>query len=236
MHGPRVADKNTPYWREEAPVKPLPQQPLAKKPDVAIVGANYAGCQPGWWALASGLPVHSRRYVTSIKEGEGLRVVTSAGTVQARQVLVCTDGYTDGAIPFLRRRLVPVRSRIIATEELAPEVEPWAPDYRFRPHGERRDQTLDLTRSLQPAFSRSVPSRRLRVAKAHKRQSNYGLEAEKAMRHSVPIRLKIAPSGRFLKDLLERVFIVSPTRGRPIHKPTAWYLLGSGMDVLWTSS
>jgi glycine/D-amino acid oxidase-like deaminating enzyme len=48
--------------------------------------------------------------------------VTSAGTVRARQVLVCTDGYTDGAVPFLRRRLVPVRSRIIVTEELAPEV------------------------------------------------------------------------------------------------------------------
>ena len=48
--------------------------------------------------------------------------MTSAGSVQARQVLVCTNGYTDGAVPFLRRRLVPVRSRIIATEELAPEV------------------------------------------------------------------------------------------------------------------
>lgn len=48
MHEPRVADKNTPYWWEEAAVKPLPQQPLAKKLDVAIVGADYAGCQPGW--------------------------------------------------------------------------------------------------------------------------------------------------------------------------------------------
>ena len=48
--------------------------------------------------------------------------MTSGGSVQARQVLVCTNGYTDGAAPFLRRRLVPVRSRIIATEELAPEV------------------------------------------------------------------------------------------------------------------
>jgi hypothetical protein len=74
------------------------------------------------------------------------------------------------------------------------------------------------------------------VAKARKRQPYHGLEAEKAMRHSVSIRLAIAPSGRFLKDLLERVFIVSPTHGRPIHKPTAWYLLGSGTGVLWTSS
>ncbi|MDX5359252.1 MAG: FAD-binding oxidoreductase, partial [Rhodobacterales bacterium] len=37
---------------------------------------------------------------------------------KARQVLICTNGYTDGAAPYLRRRLVPVRSRIIATEEL----------------------------------------------------------------------------------------------------------------------
>jgi glycine/D-amino acid oxidase-like deaminating enzyme len=74
-------------------------------------------------ALASGLTVHARTRVISIdREGSGFRVVTAAGPVQARQVLVCTNGYTDGAVPFLRRRLVPVRSRIIATEELAPEV------------------------------------------------------------------------------------------------------------------
>jgi glycine/D-amino acid oxidase-like deaminating enzyme len=72
-------------------------------------------------ALAAGLTVHSHTPVTAIvREGQGFRVTTSAGTVQARQVLVCTNGYTDGAAPFLRRRLVPVRSRIIATEELAP--------------------------------------------------------------------------------------------------------------------
>ena len=74
-------------------------------------------------ALASGLTVHGRTPVISIeREGSGFRVVTAAGAVQARQVLVCTNGYTDGAVPFLRRRLVPVRSRIIATEELAPAV------------------------------------------------------------------------------------------------------------------
>lgn len=74
-------------------------------------------------ALASGLTVHSRTPVISIeKDVSGFRVATSAGTVQARQVLVCTNGYTDAAAPFLRRRLVPVRSRIIATEELPPEL------------------------------------------------------------------------------------------------------------------
>jgi glycine/D-amino acid oxidase-like deaminating enzyme len=74
-------------------------------------------------ALASGVSVHSSTPVISIeRDGAGFRVLTSAGTVQARQVLVCTNGYTDGASPYLRRRLVPVRSRVIATEELAPEV------------------------------------------------------------------------------------------------------------------
>lgn len=74
-------------------------------------------------ALASGVSVHAKTPVISIeRDGSGFRVVTAAGTVQAGRVLVCTNGYTDGAVPFLRRRLVPVRSRIITTEELAPDV------------------------------------------------------------------------------------------------------------------
>ncbi|MBZ9726382.1 FAD-binding oxidoreductase [Mesorhizobium sp. CO1-1-11] len=272
MQEPKVAEKNTPYWWEAAPVMPLPRQPLAKKLDVVIVGAGYAGLSAGLVlvregrsvaafdamhpgegastrnggitsgsirpdsatitrrfgeekamaieaegkvareflydfikdegldcdfrlvgqfkgafgyeqyekmargaerlakklriesyavphaeqrnyigtdfyrggtvrmdigglhpakfhaellrvALASGLTVHSQTVVKSIeRNGSGFRVVTSAGTVDARQVLVCTNGYTDGAAPYLRRRLVPVRSRIIVTEELAPDV------------------------------------------------------------------------------------------------------------------
>src|SRR3712207_4549229 len=51
-------------------------------------------------ALASGLKVHSQTPVTGIeRDCGGFRVATSAGTVQARQVLVCTNGYTDAANP-----------------------------------------------------------------------------------------------------------------------------------------
>ncbi|RVD21313.1 FAD-binding oxidoreductase [Mesorhizobium sp. M4B.F.Ca.ET.017.02.2.1] len=52
----------------------------------------------------------------------GVRITTQRGDVLAKKLLVCTDGYTDGFDPWLRRRLVPVRSRIIATEPLDKEV------------------------------------------------------------------------------------------------------------------
>ena len=39
--------EDTPFWWEDAPVKRLPQQPLAKKLDVLIVGAGYAGLSAG---------------------------------------------------------------------------------------------------------------------------------------------------------------------------------------------
>ena len=74
-------------------------------------------------ALAAGVTVHSNTPVTSIEKANGsFRVTTTQGAVQTQKVLVCTNGYTNGATPFLRRRLVPVRSRMIATEELPEEI------------------------------------------------------------------------------------------------------------------
>lgn len=74
-------------------------------------------------AQAAGLTVHSSTPVISIeRNGNDYRVTTPSGAMQARQVLVCTNGYTDAATPYLRRRLVPVRSRMIATEKLPAEV------------------------------------------------------------------------------------------------------------------
>ncbi|MGR3824062.1 MAG: NAD(P)/FAD-dependent oxidoreductase [Salipiger marinus] len=72
---------------------------------------------------AAGVAVHSHTPVTAItRDGAGFEVTTSAGKIAARQVLVCTNGYTDGAAPFLRRRLVPVRSRIIVTDPLPADL------------------------------------------------------------------------------------------------------------------
>lgn len=38
--------------------------------------------------------------------------------IKARQVIMATNGYTDGAAPWIARRLIPARSYMIATEEL----------------------------------------------------------------------------------------------------------------------
>ena len=48
----------------------------------------------------------------------GWRVQTTAGDVEARDVLVATNGYTNGASPALQRRFIPIGSYIIATEPL----------------------------------------------------------------------------------------------------------------------
>lgn len=71
-------------------------------------------------ALAAGVIVHSDTAIEDItQEKGGFSVKTSRGSVQAKKVMICTNGYTDGSNPWLRRRLVPVRSRMIATEELS---------------------------------------------------------------------------------------------------------------------
>jgi glycine/D-amino acid oxidase-like deaminating enzyme len=63
--------------------------------------------------------VAGRTRVTGITaHGDGFQVMTSRGTVQAGQVAICTNAYTGKVTPWFRRRVLPIRSSIIATEEL----------------------------------------------------------------------------------------------------------------------
>src|SRR5918994_7864221 len=75
VHEPKVAEKNTPYWWEAAPVVPLPPQPLAKKLDVAIVGAGYAGLAAGLVLAREGRSVAA---FDAMNPGEGHRRETEA--------------------------------------------------------------------------------------------------------------------------------------------------------------
>ena len=52
---------------------------------------------------------------------DGWRVETPSGSVTARQVILCTNAYTNGLWPRLSRSLVPVLSAQVATEPLSEE-------------------------------------------------------------------------------------------------------------------
>ena len=52
----------------------------------------------------------------------GWRVATSGGSITGERLALCTNGYTDGLWPGLRRSIVPVFSMIAATETLPEAV------------------------------------------------------------------------------------------------------------------
>ena len=71
-------------------------------------------------ADGSGASIHGETAVVHIAPANGgFDIQTTRGKVRARHVIVATNGYTDAANPWLRRRLVPVASCIIATEPIS---------------------------------------------------------------------------------------------------------------------
>jgi glycine/D-amino acid oxidase-like deaminating enzyme len=86
---------------------------------------------PGKWfaglvglAERAGADLHEDTPVTAIRRQRDGRFVveTGRGAILARDVLVATNGYTDGAVPSVRRRIVPIGSYIIATEPLPADL------------------------------------------------------------------------------------------------------------------
>ena len=72
---------------------------------------------------AAGARIAARCPATRIeREGSAFRVSTARGTVTARNVVIATNGYTGTLTPWLRRRVIPIGSYIIATEVLPPEL------------------------------------------------------------------------------------------------------------------
>ncbi len=92
--------------------------------DEASAAINPAKYVAGLAAAArrGGATIVEGASVTSItREGStGWRLTTTRGDIEARDVLVATNGYTNGACPALQRRFIPIGSYIIATEPLAP--------------------------------------------------------------------------------------------------------------------
>jgi glycine/D-amino acid oxidase-like deaminating enzyme len=81
-------------------------------------GRYFAGLAAG--ADRAGADLHEGVRARSIRrQGDGRFVVeTERGAILARDVFAATNGYTDGVVPALRRRIIPIGSYIIASEPL----------------------------------------------------------------------------------------------------------------------
>jgi glycine/D-amino acid oxidase-like deaminating enzyme len=94
----------------------------------ALVLPRAASLQPAKFfagllrsAEAAGAELQENVAVTGVeRRGAGFAVATERGTVLAQRVLVATNGYTDGAFPELRRRVIPIGSYLLTTEPLPP--------------------------------------------------------------------------------------------------------------------
>ncbi len=74
-------------------------------------------------ALAAGAQIHGATRALKIERvGRDWRVQTAAGRVTAPQIVLATNGYTDGLWPTLERSIVPLFGAIAATEPLSEAV------------------------------------------------------------------------------------------------------------------
>ncbi|HUI18179.1 MAG TPA: FAD-binding oxidoreductase [Alphaproteobacteria bacterium] len=92
---------------------------------------DFASLHPGLYhlgllqsAVAAGAAIAAHTAVEAVRGSDSgpFDVVTSRGRLQARNVVVATNGYTGAAVGWLRRRVVPFDAYMIATAPLHPEL------------------------------------------------------------------------------------------------------------------
>ena len=122
----------------------------------ALVIDGSGSVDPG--RLFTGLVAAAERAGADLHEGVRARLVSDApgggrivhtvrGQIVADEVVVATNGYTDGVVPPLRRRIIPIGSYIIATEplggelvhELSPRGRPFFDKWNFLHYWQVRD-------------------------------------------------------------------------------------------------
>ncbi len=93
-----------------------------------LVLANHCSLDPAKYhqgllniAISSGCSVVSECAALNIqRDSNGFCVTTSKGVVNAKNVVIATSGYTGTVTPWQRRRLIPIGSYMLATEQLDP--------------------------------------------------------------------------------------------------------------------
>ena len=74
-------------------------------------------------ALRRSVTICAKAPVTTIaRNGTRWRLETARGAIEADEVVIATNGYTGDATPRLKRRVIPLASHIIATEELSSDL------------------------------------------------------------------------------------------------------------------
>jgi len=93
-----------------------------------VIFTRHASVDPGKYhrgllqkVIEAGVEVIGQCSVLNIeKHSEGFLITTQKGKVKARDVVIATNGYTTNLTPWLQKRVIPIGSYIIATEELDP--------------------------------------------------------------------------------------------------------------------
>lgn len=95
-----------------------------------VVFPRHASVDPGKYhsgllqrVLDAGVDVFGQCAVLNIEQtSDGFVITTQKGKVKARDVIIATNGYTSKLTPWLQKRVIPIGSYIISTEELDPVV------------------------------------------------------------------------------------------------------------------
>ena len=93
-----------------------------------VIFPQHASVDPGKYhrgllqkVIEAGVDVIGQCSVLDIeKKSDGFVIKTQKGKVKARDVVIATNGYTTNLLPWLQKRVIPIGSYIIATEELDP--------------------------------------------------------------------------------------------------------------------
>lgn len=96
-----------------------------------VVDPSSAGLHPAKYAVGlavaadrAGATLCAETEVRAIESSNSaFTITTSKGSLRAKTVLIATNGYTEGLVPEIRRRVFPAGSYIIATEPLTEDLQ-----------------------------------------------------------------------------------------------------------------